>query len=42
MAANTPIYHGAGYYYLDVVVVQISPWKELSRPAGPIRIKLED
>ena len=40
--AYSPIYDGPGYYYLDVVVVQISPWKELSQPAGPIRIRLED
>jgi hypothetical protein len=34
-------YHGPGDYYLDVLLVQITPRKELSRSAGPIKIRLE-
>jgi hypothetical protein len=37
-----PIYHGPGYYYLDVVIVEMSTKEVLSRPAGPIRIRLEE
>jgi serine/threonine protein kinase len=38
----SPVFRGPAIYYLDIVVLQITTREVLSRPAGPIRIKLEE
>jgi hypothetical protein len=38
--AYSPVYEGPGLYYVDVLLVEKDPWKQVSHPAGPRQIRL--